>query len=489
MREETWSKDQTDGMSPPNVIKSSYPTIFFFDLDLNRTKWEIFGAEQFIDIDKQRRVSVLTNEIWTEENTNMERNFGVIGDGGDDEILNDDKEENLQSRHEKHDNYVWKVKFGTSVDPDKLRENKDGRALPVNTVNSYKLTFGLNKDLTITEHVKFVEAFSHNKGQRVTLLYKGLGSFTFQMKKAKSIAHKSHWFAKIDDYEFSTSLKFKYHVNKKYGQQGTVCVATGGGKDENDKPVQVKIEMEDYTSKPWTGYYEKEDEMCDIFIADITFNSSENRFSTEYEANDEDPIIADGLVGKLLSEVHKNARGSTKKFNEFVSAGWREVEFRLIERDSFSVKYFSGQIDPMRTHMKGYWTYDRGGEPSGNQAFEFFIGGDIEGGKRLNIKADIKLKVSDHPEQTYKAEIDFKTMNIMRQSGMTDSSIEMYSKDCVDMGELCFFILQPDVGAIRTQDGFKVQAKLRSIGEEDDNSNGQGVVRSSVLHYNVSEEI
>ena len=42
-----------------------YPTIFFHDFDQQRIVWEIFGAEQFVDIDSHNKVSVLTNEIWT----------------------------------------------------------------------------------------------------------------------------------------------------------------------------------------------------------------------------------------------------------------------------------------------------------------------------------------------------------------------------------------------------------------------------------------
>ena len=248
MLEARWSKDQQDGEEPPNVTKSSYPTIFFFDLDQNRTVWEIFGAEKFISIDKFRRVYLLTNEIWTEENESSQKEDGEA----EDDAKNEDQQEERVSRHEKYDNYIWRINYGTSIDPDSYESmGNQSSAIAVQTVNSYKLNFGKNKDLEITESVKLVDAYFHNKGERISLLYKGLGSFTFEMKKAKSVFHQTEWFAKIDDMEFSAKLQFKYKINKKYGQQSTVCRATGKGKDENEKMIDIKIEMHDYTSKPW----------------------------------------------------------------------------------------------------------------------------------------------------------------------------------------------------------------------------------------------
>lgn len=47
-----------------NAISSIwYPTIFFFDLDKCENVWEIFGADQFIEIDSDNAVLVRTSEI------------------------------------------------------------------------------------------------------------------------------------------------------------------------------------------------------------------------------------------------------------------------------------------------------------------------------------------------------------------------------------------------------------------------------------------
>ena len=41
-----------------------YPSIFFHDLDKNESTWQIHGAEIFVSINKEDRVTFLTNEIW-----------------------------------------------------------------------------------------------------------------------------------------------------------------------------------------------------------------------------------------------------------------------------------------------------------------------------------------------------------------------------------------------------------------------------------------
>ena len=61
----------------------------------------------------------------------------------------------------------------------------------------YKLKYGLNKNLKITEVAKVVEAFMHNedkKENRLTLLYHGLGSYTFKLKPSLRLDKPSDWF-------------------------------------------------------------------------------------------------------------------------------------------------------------------------------------------------------------------------------------------------------------------------------------------------------
>ena len=43
---------------------SSYPTIYFYDLDEDCVDWRIDGAEIFVGIDAHKNVMIVTNEIW-----------------------------------------------------------------------------------------------------------------------------------------------------------------------------------------------------------------------------------------------------------------------------------------------------------------------------------------------------------------------------------------------------------------------------------------
>lgn len=63
------SKDEWQGEHNP-VTDSWYPTIFFYDIVNNKTRWEIFGAEYFVEIDLKKKVTVVTNEVWVELDKN-----------------------------------------------------------------------------------------------------------------------------------------------------------------------------------------------------------------------------------------------------------------------------------------------------------------------------------------------------------------------------------------------------------------------------------
>ena len=66
LQEKYHSKEAMDAEEANPSEESWYPTIFFFDLKQNKVVWEIFGAEVFIGIDFFKKVTVLTNEIWIE---------------------------------------------------------------------------------------------------------------------------------------------------------------------------------------------------------------------------------------------------------------------------------------------------------------------------------------------------------------------------------------------------------------------------------------
>ena len=57
----------------------------------------------------------------------------------------------------------------------------------------YKCNFGVNKDFKITKQAKVVEAYMHNNDSRLTLIYHGLGSYTFKLKQSLPLEEPSDW--------------------------------------------------------------------------------------------------------------------------------------------------------------------------------------------------------------------------------------------------------------------------------------------------------
>ena len=80
--------------------------------------------------------------------------------------------------------------------------------------------------------------------------------------------------------------------------------------------------------------------------------------------------------------------------------------------------------------------------------------------------------------------INFKNMTIENKEKTIE---EFYAIEAVDTAKLKYFILQPDVALIEHDGSAKVQAKLKSLEDEDINSNGKGVTQTSLILYNVSE--
>lgn len=101
----------------------------------------------------------------------------------------------------------------------------------------------------------------------------------------------------------------------------------------------------------------------------------------------------------------------------------------------------------------------------------------------------MSLTFEDQPnEHIEKVEIDFEKRTIeSREDENRDT--EMYAVEAVDQAELCFFILQGDVSFIKPEGARTeayVQAKLFAIDDDDINSNGLGVVETTVVLYDVS---
>lgn len=98
------------------------------------------------------------------------------------------------SRFKEFSSTIMEIKY--MQQPNALEEDEDDeevdtmwerQAPKTQTVNNYKLSFGKNKNQEITASSKVIEAYMHNKNTRVTLLYRGLGTFTFRLVESKPL--------------------------------------------------------------------------------------------------------------------------------------------------------------------------------------------------------------------------------------------------------------------------------------------------------------
>ena len=126
-----------------------YPTTFFYDLEQNCTIWEIFGAEQFIRI-KNKRVNYLTNDMWRM----------ISKEEYDVKVAAFQSENKHYSRHLDYFDRFQEVSYMVSPSESELEERHD-KAPELVVRSDYRLKFGSNKDLEITEGIKVVEAYIH----------------------------------------------------------------------------------------------------------------------------------------------------------------------------------------------------------------------------------------------------------------------------------------------------------------------------------------
>lgn len=184
-------------------------------------------------------------------------------------------------------------------------------------MRSYKLSFGINKGLEITEGVTIVEGYMHfdpnSDTDRVTLIYKGLGSFTFTLKKATSLALPNQWHGEYLKRRFQTTLTYSAKTK----------VLEGKGLDDNDNNVGVKIVLEPKEEDIWGGYYETEEEMVGIVFTYIRIDNFNNTLSAEIEDSD---ALVEGTVGR-----------KDRKHHTF------PVDFTITDDDE--VKAFKGTMD------------------------------------------------------------------------------------------------------------------------------------------------
>ena len=116
----------------------------------------------------------------------------------------------------------------------------------------------------------------HNNDTRVTLIYKGLGSFTFDIKKAVSLVELSEWRGTYQNRDFQVRLSLDPQNNKIVGE----------GKDENDVGLCLEINLNQYEQNNWSGYYETEDETIPFIFENLTIDHEQKTISASWTDED-----------------------------------------------------------------------------------------------------------------------------------------------------------------------------------------------------------
>ena len=328
----------------------------------------------------------------------------------------------VYSRHEEFDNYVWKVDF-MSVPPEEELADRVTTAPQVPTQDDWKLTFGSNKTLEIAEDVKVVEAHSHNSGQRLTLVYKNLGSFTFAFKTAKSLLEASAWHIKYENRSFRPNLKF--HKNR-------TLIEGSGRNEDDDSQVQVKIDLRPEPEADWIAFYDTQDGMEQIIVQSLNFDEATSKMSADWE-DEGHHFVIDGQFSRNM----KNKTSKTEK-----------VKFTLTT-DEGDVKNFSGLMDANHSKIKGTWKYNMDGNAQQQPQSTMYF---FEFNLARNVKGTLHMTMSDSNgkrEVTEEIEVNYKKREIKPAEGMGGNIEEFYAIEAVDQAELCFFVLQRDATYVK----------------------------------------
>ena len=120
----------------------------------------------------------------------------------------------------------------------------------------------MNKNLSITKEARVFEAYMHNKNQRVTLLYHGVGAFTFRLLNDRPLTKPNEWLLQHDE--------MQYRANMIYDTAKSIM--TGEGTDENDETRNIIVEFEQKDSFEWKAWFDTKEGTEEIIVPSLIFN-------------------------------------------------------------------------------------------------------------------------------------------------------------------------------------------------------------------------
>lgn len=96
-------------------------------------------------------------------------------------------------------------------------------------------------------------------------MYKGIGSFTFLLKRACSLTNTSLWSCQYKASNFNCHLTFDWKKN----------TITGEGKNEHELWVEIDADLNPNQEMLWEGHIESDDIHIDLGCFDLLIASRE----------------------------------------------------------------------------------------------------------------------------------------------------------------------------------------------------------------------
>lgn len=173
---------------------------------------------------------------------------------------------------------VQEMRKNSSPTQDSILE-KEKKAPEAPSIIDYNLQFGQNKDFTITDNVKVVEAFFHDSMKRLTLLFHGLCSYTFSLRKSSPLTQMSSWL--VDPQSENQS---QYRINMRFEKGGLKAV--GNGTDDKERPLTVELKVEELKTSRWKLQMDLGEASQELYIQNLKFDKTNSEMAAIFVDED-----------------------------------------------------------------------------------------------------------------------------------------------------------------------------------------------------------
>ena len=199
----------------------------------------------------------------------------------------------------------------------------------------------------------------HNGGKRVTVLFRGRGAWTFNLKQKKSLKRDAKWDGKLRGKQIYCGIRFEIKPNPKDGRRPYFRIK-GGGTDDN-KDFVIDSRDVPFDPQEFFGNWEHSMVEKDGKGQDVKFSSFDLSTETmEITGQGADPKLGGFTItnGELIKYPDKREYMKVKFDKEYDDS----------ERGSVR-QSFSGTVDTFRGLMEGKYVHYVDGEPTNDGFF------------------------------------------------------------------------------------------------------------------------